>query len=86
MKGLHTGNMAPKGQRKKVEAKEFKCSSCEKQAVVFVGLNDPDGTQYPKCRDHADLWKAEIIIRLSDSPLDDAQALEAVAKYLKEER
>ena len=67
------------------KAKDEKCDICGEQAEVFVGLNDPDGTQYPKCRDHADLWKAEILLRLTESPLmDDARALKAVAKYLKE--
>ena len=35
---------------KQILASNFKCNvkGCKKQAVVFVGLNDPDGTEYPK--------------------------------------
>jgi hypothetical protein len=44
-------------------AKDYKCS-CGKQAVVFVGLNDPDATEYPKCRKCADAWKIELLRRL----------------------
>lgn len=50
-------------------AKDCKCTRCQRegkdtQAVVFVGLNDPDGTDYPMCRKHADEWKMELIIAL----------------------
>lgn len=45
-------------------AKDYKCS-CGKKAVVFVGLNDPDGTDYPKCRKCADEWKIGLIMELS---------------------
>ena len=47
-------------------AKDEKCNVCGKQAVVFVGLNDPDGTDYPKCRKHADKWWLDTMIELSE--------------------
>ena len=43
-------------------AKNEKCNVCAKQAVVFVGLNDPDGTDYPKCRKHADHWFMSVML------------------------
>lgn len=46
-------------------AKDYKCS-CGKKAVVFVGLNDPDGTDYPKCRKCADEWRVGLMIKLSN--------------------
>jgi hypothetical protein len=46
-------------------AKDFKCD-CGKKAVVFVGLNDPDATEYPKCRKCADKWRIELMIALID--------------------
>lgn len=50
-------------------AKDCKCSRCEKegkdtQAVVFVGMADPDATQYPMCRKHADEWHFDVIVAL----------------------
>ncbi len=42
-----------------MKAKDCKCTRCGKQAVVFVGLNDPDATDYPMCRKCADSWKVE---------------------------
>jgi len=45
-------------------ASEFKCSRCGKPAVVFVGLNDPDGTDYPMCRKCADDWHTEILMAM----------------------
>ena len=51
---------------KKRYAKNEKCNVCGKQAVVFVGLNDPDGTDYPKCRKHADEWRTKLIMEFSD--------------------
>ena len=51
------------------EAKDFKCNACKKQAVCFVGLNDPDGTMYPKCRKHADEWKMKILFLLLEDEL-----------------
>lgn len=47
-------------------AKDFKCNSCKKQAAVFVGLNDPDATDYPKCRKHADEWKEKLLMEISE--------------------
>lgn len=43
-------------------AKDYKCSRCKKKAVVFVGLNDPDATQYPMCRKDADEWAMEVLL------------------------
>ena len=53
-------------------AKDYKCA-CGEQAVAFVGLNDPDGTQYPKCRKCADAWKMELLMRLEE--LDNKEML-----------
>ncbi len=46
-------------------AKDFKCSRCGKPAVVFVGLNDPDATDYPMCRKCADDWRYEVIVEVA---------------------
>lgn len=45
------------------------CTRCNAKgkktaAVVFVGLNDPDGTDYPMCRKHADEWHFEVIVSM----------------------
>jgi hypothetical protein len=49
-------------------AKDYQCNvdGCNKQAVVFVGLNDPDATEYPKCREHADQWKIDTMMALQE--------------------
>ena len=44
-----------------IYAKDCKCSRCGKPAVCFVGLNDPDGTDYPMCRKCADNWHFEVL-------------------------
>jgi len=41
-------------------AKDFKCSNCNKQAVAFFGLADPDVEQYPYCKDCIDEMKINI--------------------------
>ena len=45
-------------------AKDCKCYRCGKQAVVFVGLNDPDGTDYPMCRKCADDWQMDVYLEI----------------------
>ena len=35
---------------------------CGKKAVVFIGLNDPDGTQTPNCRECADEFWIRVMI------------------------
>lgn len=54
-------------------AKDYICNvpKCGKKAVVFVGLNDPDGTEYPKCRHHADQWHFEVMMALCDINYSD---------------
>lgn len=50
-------------------AKNYRCTRCpepKRWAVTFVGLNDPDGTQYPMCREHADEWKLDVMLALYD--------------------
>ena len=47
-------------------ASYYKCSRCGEQADVFVGLNDPDATDYAMCRDCAKKWKAQIIFSLGE--------------------
>lgn len=53
-------------------AKDYKCDvkGCEEQAVVFVGIADPDCKQYPKCREHADQYKMDVIMMLQDVKLE----------------
>ena len=49
-----------------MKASEFKCckKGCDKQAVVFVGMNDPDAEEYPVCREHADEYKMDVVMAL----------------------
>lgn len=47
-------------------AKEYKCTRCGKQADIFVGLHDPDATEYAMCENCARKWKAEIIFSLGE--------------------
>ena len=52
-----------------IYASGHKCSRCKepkRAADFFVGLNDPDGTQYPMCREHADEWKLDVMLALCD--------------------
>lgn len=54
---------------KTIYAKDHKCTRCKepkRAAEFFVGLNDPDGTQYPMCREHADEWKLDVMLALCD--------------------
>jgi len=55
---------------KPVKASSMKCD-CGKKAVCYVGLNDVDGTQFPKCRKCADEWKLKVMIELSKIKLDN---------------
>jgi transcription elongation factor Elf1 len=43
-----------------------KCHRCKKQAVVFVGLADPDAMEYPMCKKCADQWKYDVIKAVSE--------------------
>lgn len=47
-----------------VYAKDYKCDECDEQAVVFVGIADPDAGEYPKCRKHADEYTLRVQIAL----------------------
>ena len=43
-----------------MNAKDYKCVKCGKQAVVFFGLADPDGEQEPYCRGCVEKTKMRI--------------------------
>lgn len=52
-------------------AKDYDCTRCLRKgkhvkSVVFVGLNDPDGEEFPMCRPHADEWWMDVMIELQD--------------------
>lgn len=52
-----------------IHARDRECTRCAREgkhttAVCFVGLNDPDGTQYPVCRMHADEWHHEVMMAM----------------------
>lgn len=56
-----------------IQAKDRECTRCrsagkKKQAVCFVGLNDPDGTDYAMCRKHADEWHMDVMLALCKAP------------------
>lgn len=55
---------------KLIYAKDFKCP-CGKQAEVFVGLADPDATDFPKCRDCADEWEIKLWLKLNEENDDE---------------
>ena len=51
----------------KILAKNVYCSRCRKMGIfkkadVFVGLNDPDSTKYPMCKEHAKKWRIDILL------------------------
>lgn len=50
-----------------MQARDFNCTRCMRTgkrtpAVCFVGMADPDCTQYPMCRKHADEWKNDVLM------------------------
>lgn len=49
-----------------MKASECKCCVCEKQAVAFWPVCDPDIPAYPYCRKCLDQEKRELIIKLSE--------------------
>lgn len=51
-------------REKLIYAKDKKCHRCKKQASVFVGLADPDATQYPMCKDCAEQWKFDVLFEI----------------------
>lgn len=57
--------MSSEKQHKGVRhAEDEQCSRCDKQADVFVGLADPDATQYPMCNDCAKQWRMDVMLRI----------------------
>jgi len=66
-------------------AKDFKCN-CGKKAVCFVGLNDPDGTQFPKCRKCADEWKFGLMIELSKIDFNENQKTKIINGLAKNKK
>lgn len=49
-----------KGDKRMKYAKDYKCIKCGKQADVFFGLADPDGTQEPFCESCVEKAKIRI--------------------------
>lgn len=69
-------------------AKDFKCTRCparKRQAEVFVGGNDPDLPQFPMCKEHAEEWWIEVMLRLSGGfeEVKIADVTKKVAKALR---
>lgn len=49
-----------------MKASECKCCKCNKQAVAFWPVYDPDIPAYPYCRECLDKEKRELVIKLSE--------------------
>lgn len=49
-----------------MKASECKCCKCNKQAVAFWPVYDPDIPASPYCRECLDKEKRELIIKLSE--------------------
>lgn len=49
-----------------MKASECKCCVCEKQAVAFWPIIDPDIPSYPYCRECLDKAKMELMIKLEE--------------------
>ena len=49
-----------------MKANECKCCVCEKQAVAFWPVCDPDIPSYPYCRECLDKAKMELILMLKE--------------------
>ena len=47
-------------------AKDYICHLCEEDAVVFVGLPDPDATKFPMCEEHEKNWRSEVLTQLRE--------------------
>lgn len=50
-----------------IQAKDKKCTDCDKQAVAFFPVFDPDITSYPYCRVCLDNRKLSLIMKLLDN-------------------
>ena len=50
-----------------MKASDLQCykNGCNEQAIVFVGMNDPDAEEYPVCRKHADKYRMDAIMELT---------------------
>ncbi len=71
-----------------MEAKDAKCCVCNKQAVAFWPVIDPDIPSYPYCADHLEqamidtakfVWPDDKGMQA----IEEYQAKEAVKKYRK---
>ena len=49
-----------------MKAIECKCCKCNKQAVAFWPVYDPDIPAHPYCRECLDKEKRELVIKLSE--------------------
>lgn len=50
---------------KKINASDCKCVDCDKPAVAFWPMVDPDIPHYPFCRECLDKNKMDLLIKLS---------------------
>ena len=64
-----------------MEAKDCKCCMCNKQAVAFYPLVDPDIPSYPYCADHLE----EAMIDMAKAVWKDDKDMQAIAIYQAKE-
>ena len=64
-----------------MEAKDCKCCRCDRQAVAFYPVVDPDIPSYPYCADHLE----EAMIGMAKAVLKDDNDMQVLAKYMAKE-
>lgn len=64
-----------------MEAKDCKCCRCDRQAVAFYPVVDPDIPSYPYCADHLE----EAMISMAKAVWKDDNDMQVLAKYLAKE-
>jgi len=64
-----------------MKAKDCKCCMCNKQAVAFYPLVDPDIPSYPYCADHLE----EAMIDMAKAVWKDDKDMQAIAIYQAKE-
>ena len=64
-----------------MKAKDCKCCMCNKQAVAFYPLVDPDIPSYPYCADHLE----EAMIDMAKAVWKDDKDMQVIAIYQAKE-
>ena len=64
-----------------MEAKDCRCCMCDKQAVAFYPVVDPDIPSHPYCADHLE----EAMIGVAKAVWKEDKGMQSVAIYIAKE-